>query len=48
MAKKKKFDVSFNFGANVKTKSGGSKGGRKKPRGGKSKSRSYFATMHGS
>jgi hypothetical protein len=49
MAKKKRFDTSFNFGANVKTKGGGGKKGRrKKPKGAKIKTRSYFSTTHGS
>jgi hypothetical protein len=49
MAKKKRFDTSFNFGANVKSKTaGGKKGRRKKSKGGKSKSRQHFSTLSGS
>jgi hypothetical protein len=44
-----RFDTSFNFGANVKPKAKPARPkAAKRPKPGKSKSRKFFASMHGS
>jgi hypothetical protein len=47
-----RYDTSFNFGANApskpKSKPARPKAAAKRPKAGKSKSRKFYATMHGS